>query len=87
MVCPPVRGDNPRALASGLSPIQVDSHGITVSYHMYKCRSYGHTITKVCSIIVFILLVIIRCSQKLSLEGDEVSGQNTRHLIKHDICE
>ena len=24
MVCPPVRGDNPRALASGLSPVQVD---------------------------------------------------------------
>ena len=26
MVCPPVRGDNPRALASGLSPVQVDNH-------------------------------------------------------------
>ena len=25
MVCPPVRGDNPRALASGLSPIQADT--------------------------------------------------------------
>ena len=24
MVCPPVRGDNPRALASGLSPGQAD---------------------------------------------------------------
>ena len=24
MVCPSVRGDNPRALASGLSPVQVD---------------------------------------------------------------
>ena len=24
MVCPPVRGDNPRALASGLSPVQMD---------------------------------------------------------------
>ena len=23
-VCPTVRGDNPRALASGLSPVQVD---------------------------------------------------------------
>ena len=23
-VCPPVRGDNPRALASGLSPVQAD---------------------------------------------------------------
>ena len=25
MVCPPVRGDNPRALASGLSYVQVDT--------------------------------------------------------------
>ena len=24
MVCPPVRGDNPRVLASGLSPLQAD---------------------------------------------------------------
>ena len=24
MVCPPVRGENPRVLASGLSPAQVD---------------------------------------------------------------
>ena len=29
MGCPPVRGDNPRALASGLSYVQVDKHGIT----------------------------------------------------------
>ena len=27
MGCPPVRGDNPRALASGLSYVQVDKHG------------------------------------------------------------
>ena len=26
MGCPPVRGDNPRALASGLSYVQVDKH-------------------------------------------------------------
>ena len=30
MGCPPVRGDNPRALASGLSCVQVDKHGITI---------------------------------------------------------
>ena len=29
MACPPVRGDNPRALASGLSYVQVDIHGKT----------------------------------------------------------
>ena len=28
MGCPPVRGDNPRALASGLSYVQMDKHGI-----------------------------------------------------------
>ena len=30
MGCPPVRGDNPRALASGLSYVQVDKNGITI---------------------------------------------------------
>ena len=35
--CPPVRGDNPRALASGLSYVQVDKHGITIVYHLYQC--------------------------------------------------
>ena len=35
---PPVRGDNPRALASGLSYVQVDKHGITILYHLYQCR-------------------------------------------------
>ena len=35
MACPPVRGDYPRALASGLSYVQVDKHGITISYTTY----------------------------------------------------
>ena len=38
MGCPPVRGDNPRALASGLSYVQVDKHGITILYHLHLCR-------------------------------------------------
>ena len=38
MGCPPVRGDNPRALASGLSHVQVDKHGITILYHLHQCR-------------------------------------------------
>ena len=33
MFCPPVRGDNPRALVSGLSLIQVDNHGIMFLLH------------------------------------------------------
>ena len=38
MGCLPVRGDNPRALASGLSYEQVDKHGITILYHHHQCR-------------------------------------------------
>ena len=38
MGCPPVRVDNPRALASGLSYVQVDKHGITILYHLHQCR-------------------------------------------------
>ena len=37
MVCPPLRGDNPRALESGLSPVQVDNHGVTIVYHLHPC--------------------------------------------------
>ena len=33
MVCPPVRGDNPRALSSGLSPVQ--PVGQTIVYLFY----------------------------------------------------
>ena len=39
MACLPVRGDNPRALASGLSYVQVDKHGITILYHLHQCRT------------------------------------------------
>ena len=38
MGCPPVRGANPRALASGLSYVQMDKHGITILYHLHQCR-------------------------------------------------
>ena len=38
MCCPPVRGDNPRALASGVSYVQMDQHGITILYHLHQCR-------------------------------------------------
>ena len=38
MACPLVRGDNPRALASGLSYEQVDRHGIIILYHLDQCR-------------------------------------------------
>ena len=35
MVCPLVHGENPRALANRLSPVQVANHGIT-----FLCNSY-----------------------------------------------
>ena len=38
MGCLPVCGDNPRALASGLSYVQVDKQGITILYHIHQCR-------------------------------------------------
>ena len=36
MGCTSVRGDNPRASASGLSYVQVDKHGITILYHLHQ---------------------------------------------------
>ena len=46
MACPPVRGDNPRALASGLSYVQVDNHGITILYNLHQCR-LGKSLVKI----------------------------------------
>ena len=43
MGCPPVRGDNPRALASGLSYVQVDKHGITI-YTTYISVDLAHQV-------------------------------------------
>ena len=42
MGCPPVRRDNPRASASGLSYVQVYKHGITILYHLHQCRPCHH---------------------------------------------
>ena len=41
MGCSPVRGDNQRALVSGLSYGQVDKHGITI-YTTYICVDIAH---------------------------------------------
>ena len=38
MGCQHVRGENPGALASGLSYLQEDKHGITILYHLHQCR-------------------------------------------------
>ena len=44
MGCPPVRGDNPRALASGLSYVQVDNHDITIIYPYISVHDAHHEI-------------------------------------------
>ena len=41
MGCPPVRGDNPRALASGSSYVQADKHVITI-YTTYISVDLAH---------------------------------------------
>ena len=57
--CPPVRGDNPRALASGLSYVQVGKHGITIyttyisvdlAYHEIFCAKVGNDGINICTI-------------------------------------
>ena len=35
MGCPPVSGDNSRALSDGLSYVHVDKHGLTILYHLH----------------------------------------------------
>ena len=42
MGCPPVRGDNPRALANGLSYVQVDKHDITIFNTTYISVEPAH---------------------------------------------
>ena len=44
MACQDVRGDNPRALASGISYVQVDNHGRTILYHLHQCDLAHHEI-------------------------------------------
>ena len=41
MAFPPVREDNPRALAGGLSYVQVDKHDITI-YTTYTSVDFSH---------------------------------------------
>ena len=41
MVCPPVRGDNPRAIASGLSHVHVGIRGLTINT-TYICVDLAH---------------------------------------------
>ena len=58
MVCAYVREDNPRALASGLSPIHVHNHTITASMHVHfmhcEISDVKHSnITQICNNIFY----------------------------------
>ena len=44
MGCPPVRVDSPRAIASGLSYVQVDKHVMTILYHYISVDLANHEI-------------------------------------------
>ena len=37
-LCARLYGDNPQAFAIGLSSVQVDNHGTTISYHLNQCK-------------------------------------------------
>ena len=53
MGCPPVRGDNPRALASGLSYVQVDKHGIIIytTYISVDLANNGNFVLKLVRVV------------------------------------
>ena len=38
MVCPSVRGDNPRAIVSDLSAVKTDKQYYNILYHLHHCR-------------------------------------------------
>ena len=42
MGCPSVLGDNPQDLASGLSYVHVDKHGITILYHLLLQHAHSY---------------------------------------------
>ena len=51
--CPPVRGDNPRALASGLSYVQVDIHGITIYTFLFLIFLFIFFVTILYHILIY----------------------------------
>ena len=65
MGCPPVRGDKPRTLESGLSYVHVDKHGITILYHIHQCRPC--TLLK---LVMYIMASYLNGLQMLYMMGD-----------------
>ena len=57
MGCPHVRGDNPTALASVLSYVQVYKHGITILYHQHQWNIARHKIFQAkCGVYVYMAI-------------------------------
>ena len=56
MGCPPVREDNPRALASGLSYVQVDKHDITIlpPSSVYTMHSTGYFVLTLVRVVLWL---------------------------------
>ena len=64
MGCPHVCGDNPRAEVSGLSNLQVDTHGIIILYHLHQCRHLhitGCFVLKLVRVVSLVVLNVIFC--------------------------
>ena len=79
MDCTPVRGDNPRALASGLSYVQVDKHGITILYHLHQCGP--------CSGIIHVITAPKEISKFLKMEHfNKLLGRSRRVLLYSRDC-
>ena len=51
MGCPPVRGDNPRVLGSGLSYAHVNKHGINTSTSVKTLHITGHFVLKLVKVV------------------------------------
>ena len=74
MGCPPVRGDNPRALASRLSSAQVDKHGITILYRLPVRTQRAYFELKY-------LNIVKKCDAKYSLNmAVKISAKNSLFL-------
>ena len=83
MGCPPVRGDNLRALASGLSYVEVDKHGIISLYHLHQCRPCTSR-DMLCLSWLGWYIKLSPCSTKLSLKFQQPI--KTKMLKIEDLC-
>ena len=81
---PPVCGDNPRALASGLSYVQVDKHGITILYHYISVNLAHDEIFQAKvgkgGITQYILTKLCIRMHKVKVRKRQISGI---HIIKY----